>query len=407
MKYFLYFFLASLPLATSADECLLRDQFMTEQASSISHIIKHSLCEITPSISNQTELDRVIKTMFYNQKLELANISQDRHKVAEHLNDCSPEKDSKALVINFAGTGSFNPRSFDVMTEFMACFAEKKLDKSLSKNVFQTIATIQQKTQPSQYKWGGIEAGPINQFFSDPYLKKNAKYLDFATFASEESELIADPNKLSWTEFKKIPNEMNRSSAGIPKGIASAMICVNKYLAAAKKLSIKPKIIILSHSSGGRSAVKFAENLKWLVNPLTNKRDHKIDLVFSMDPVKEAHEAMKEVSSQYAGRLVDRAADYIPFVETEDKPINVWTRDQPQSLYKPSNTSRWVNVYQNKDTEGLKGPIKFGIHGSSIANADYNKFITKGIGSDGHGAITYHDETTKLFISEMKKQLGD
>lgn len=407
MKYFLYLFLASLSLPTSADECLLRDQMLDETAQTVSQVIKKSICETTSSIKTQAEMEKVLKTMFYNQDLDLANVSKDRHKVADHLNDCSPEKDSKALVINFAGTGAFNPKSFDIMTEFMACFAEKKLDEKLNKNVFHTLATIQKKHQPSQYKWDGIEAGPINQFFKDPYLKKNAKFLDFATFASEESELIADPNKLSWTQFKKIPGEMNRSASGIPKGITSAMICVTKYLAAAKKLSIKPKIIVLTHSSGGRSAVKFAENLKEIINPLTNIKDYKIDLVFSMDPVKEAHEAMKEVSSQYGGRVMDRAADYLPFIDVKDRPINVWTRDQPQSLYKPSNTSRWVNVYQNKDTEGLKGPIKFGIRGSPIANADVNKYISKGMGSDAHGTIVYSDETTKLFISEMKKQLGN
>lgn len=407
MKYLLCLLLAALSLPTSADECLLRDQFLNETAESVSQVIKKTICETTPSISTQAEMEKVLKTMLYNQGLELANVSKDRHKVGDHLNDCSPEKDSKALVINFAGTGSFNPRSFNVMTEFMACFAEKKLSEDLSHNVYQTLSTLQQRFQPSQYKWDGSEVGPINQFFRDPYLKKNAKFLDFATFASEESEVIADPNKLSWTEFKKIPAEMNRSVSGIPKGIASAMVCIKKYLTVAKKLSIKPKIIVLTHSSGGRSAVKFAENLKSMVNPQTQKKDYQIDLVFSMDPVKEAHEAMKEVSSQYAGRIADRAADYIPFVDTKDKPINVWSRSQPKSLYKPSNTSRWVNVYQNKDTEGLKGPVGFGIRGSPIANADINKFISKGMGSDAHGTIVYNDETTKLFISEMKKLLGN
>ena len=165
MKYFLYLFLASLSLPTSADECLLRDQMLDETAQTVSQVIKKSICETTSSIKTQAEMEKVLKTMFYNQDLDLANVSKDRHKVADHLNDCSPEKDSKALVINFAGTGAFNPKSFDIMTEFMACFAEKKLDEKLNKNVFHTLATIQKKHQPSQYKWAGIEAGPFNQFF--------------------------------------------------------------------------------------------------------------------------------------------------------------------------------------------------------------------------------------------------
>ena len=185
------------------------------------------------------------------------------------------------------------------------------------------------------------------------------------------------------------------------------MQCAQKYLAAAKALSIKPKIIVLTHSSGGRSAVKFAENLKLFTNPITNKKDYKIDLVFSMDPVKEAHEAIKEVGSQFAQRKADHIANYIPYVDIKDKPINVWTREQPESLYKPSNTSRWVNVYQNKDELGLKiKDYKFGIHGSPIANADYNSFVTKGMGADAHGAITSHAETIRMFKTEMHSVLG-
>jgi hypothetical protein len=270
-----------------------------------------------------------------------------------------------------------------------------------------SIAYAQQKKQGQDYRWDGIQAGPLNEFFSDPYLKGKAKYLDFATFASEESEIIADINNRSIETIARIPFEIANSTFGFPTGIRMAMQCAQKYLAAAKVLSIKPKIIVLTHSSGGRSAVKFAENLKLFTNPITNKKDYKIDLVFSMDPVKEAHEAIKEVASQYAGRTVDQMVDYIPFVDRKDKPINVWTREQPYSLYKPSNTSRWVNVYQNKDKLGLKlKDYQFGIHGSPIANADYNSFVTSALGDDAHGAITSHSETIRMFKTEMHSVLG-
>jgi hypothetical protein len=186
----------------------------------------------------------------------------------------------------------------------------------------------------------------------------------------------------------QIPLEIMNSTYGVPTGIMMAMRCAQKYLSIANTLSIKPKIIVLTHSSGGRSAMKFAENLKLLNNPLTNKKDYKIDLVFSIDPVKEAHEAIKEVVSQYAQRKLDHLKNYFPYFEIKDKPINVWTREQPYSLYKPSNTSRWVNVYQNKDQLGLKlNDYQFGIHGSPIANADYNSFVSSALGDDAHGAI--------------------
>ncbi len=400
------FALASFSMSLFAKECFIKDQFLETESVGMSQVLKQTICETTKSIKTKAELEYVIKLMMSNQTLELANTSKDRHKVAEHLNDCSPEKDSKALVINFAGTGSFNPKSFDLMTDFMACFAENKLASNINTNVFTSIAYAQQKYQPQDYKWDGIAAGPLNQIFSDPYLKGKAKYLDFATFASEESEVIANSNNLSLETMAKIPVEIMNSTYGVPTGIMMAMRCAQKYLKIAKALSIKPKIIVLTHSSGGRSAVKFAENLKMLTNPLTNKKDYKIDLVFSMDPVKEAHEAIKEVVAQYAGRAADHAANYIPFVDIKDKPINVWTRQQPYSLYKPSNTSRWVNVYQNKDKLGLKGPITFGIHGSPIANADYNSFVNSALGDDAHGSITYHSETIRLFKTEMHSVLG-
>lgn len=390
-----------------AEECLIKDQFLETEAVGMSKILQQTICETTKSIKTQAELEYVIKLMSYNQTLELANTSKDRHQVAEHLNDCSPEKDSKALVINFAGTGSFNPKSFDLMTDFMACFAENKLASNLNTNVFMSISYAQQKYQGQDYRWDGIAAGPLNQFFSDPYLKGKAKYLDFATFASEESEIIADTNNFSVETIARIPSEIASSTFGVPTGIRMAMQCAQKYLAAAKVLSIKPKIIVMTHSSGGRSAVKFAENLKYLTNPMTNKKDYKIDLVFSMDPVKEAHEAIKEVATQYAQRAVDQMVDYIPFMDRQDKPINVWTREQPYSLYKPSNTSRWVNVYQNKDKLGLKlNNYQFGIHGSPIANADYNSFVSSALGDDAHGAITSHSETIRMFKYEMQSILG-
>ena len=390
-----------------AEECFIKDQFLETESVGMSQVLQQTICETTKSIKTQAELEYVIKLMMGNQTLELANTPKDRHRVAEHLNDCSPEKDSKALVINFAGTGSFNPRCFDLMTDFMACFAENKLASNLNTNVFMSISYAQQKYQGQNYRWDGIEAGPLNQFFSDPYLKGKAKYLDFATFASEESELIANPDNLSLETMAQIPFEIANSTYGVPTGIRMAMQCAQKYLAAAKVLSIKPKIIVMTHSSGGRSAVKFAENLKYLTNPMTNKKDYKIDLVFSMDPVKEAHEAIKEVATQYAQRATDHAANYLPFVDIKDKPINVWTREQPYSLYKPSNTSRWVNVYQNKDKLGLKlNDYQFGIHGSPISNADYNSFVTSALGDDAHGAITSHSETIRMFKTEMQSVLG-
>ncbi len=361
--------------ATRADDCLIKDQFLKTTTDDLSAILNKSLCEGAAPIHTKDQLDETIRVMLANQTLKLAQVKDDRHEVAQALNDCTPEADSKALVINFAGTGAFNPRGFHVMNEFMNCFGEDKLEEKFNKKMFYSIAIEQRKADSKHYKWSGIEAGPINQFFSDPYLKSQHKFLDFAVFASEEAEVYAGGD-FSLGDVVSHPKK--------PRGISMALACVDKYLAEAKSLSLTPKIIVLTHSSGGRSAVKFSEKLK--------EKKVDLDLVFSMDPVKEAQKAMKEVAGKYL---------------TGKRPVTVDGKDEGKLLYKPENTKRWVNVYQNVDTDGLKGKVKFGIHGSPIKGADTNLHVKDKIGSSAHGEITYAKEVTDLFIEEMKKTLDN
>ena len=357
-------------------DCLIKDEMLKNATSDMGQVLSQVNCQSATPIKSRDDLDHVIQTLLANQALQLADTPDDRHKVGEKLNDCSPEKDSQALVINFAGTGAFNPRGFHVMRELLSCYGDQELPENLKKKIFYSIAIQDRKANPESYKWSGIEAGPMNQFFSDPFLKTKGKVLDFAVFASEEAEVYGDQKNIS---LKKIIVG-NKT----PPGIAGAQACVTKYLAEAKKLSIKPKIIVLTHSSGGRSAVKFAERVK--------AQGVNLDLVFSMDPVKEAQKAMLEVAGQYA---------------TFKKNVAVHSRKQPDALYKTSNASRWVNVYQNVDTEGLKTKMKFGIHGSPVHEADKNVYIKDGMGSAAHGEIAYSPETTNIFIEEMKTLLKD
>src|SRR5690606_28069465 len=119
-----------------------------------------------------------------------------------------------------------------------------------------------------------------------------------------------------------------------------------------------------------------------------------VDLMLTIDPVKEAHLAIKEVGEQMAGNAGREVYNAIPLLDDKKiLPPNVWTRNQPSILYKPSNVTRSISFYQNVDTEGIKGPVKFGIHGSPIHNADRNYFIDKGLGTDAHGAIATHEKT--------------
>jgi len=170
------------------------------------------------------------------------------------------------------------------------------------------------------------------------------------------------------------------------------------------------RLVVLTHSSGGRTAVKLLEEFKRVKDPRTGKLGIHVDLVFTIDPVREAHEALAELVPQIIGQgtkfnLRDKL-HLGPLMKKlgVDPPVlpRVWSRSQPESLYKPGNAVRWVSVYQRKDTLGLKIPPHHGIQGSPIARVDFEEEI-KSLGEDGHGAIGYHSRTLEIFRTELKK----
>ncbi len=162
----------------------------------------------------------------------------------------------------------------------------------------------------------------------------------------------------------------------------------------ANVMKIKPKLVIMTHSSGTRTAFKFLEKIK--------SSGLKTDLVFSIDPVKEAHHAFEEVSTQQMGQAAHNLIETLPFVELKErKPLRFWSRQQPKSLYKPSNTKKWVNVYQMSDTEGIKMNPKFGIYGSPISNAYKNYFVKDGLKGDARGGIASHPDILKFLKQNL------
>ena len=75
---------------------------------------------------------------------------------------------------------------------------------------------------------------------------------------------------------------------------------------------------------------------------------------------------------------------------------------QPESLYRPGNAQKAINFYQRQDREGLKmDAVRFGIHGSPLARAE--NIEIKGVGSAGHGEITYQQQVTDRFLAELRK----
>jgi len=366
-------------------------------SSSLSYPIKVQSCTNFGDIKDNDALNKQVATMVQNQTNSIWKI-KNRHKMGSALNECSPNKNSKALVITFAGTGAFNPRTYSLMADLIKCPEFQDLPDWMKASAYSKILQSLKDKKSSYTKWSGIEKGILSTFIKKPSLNKHAKDFDYAVFASEESEILADPQKISTSSFTELAKEMGKSVSGFPQGIKDALACAITYFKEAKSLNINPKLIVLSHSSGGRSSVKFHEKLKLF---LPNKSS---DLSITLDPVKEAHHAIQEVASQYAGKAGNHLIDYIPFVEVDkeelNKPVNVWTRKQPNSLYKTSNSERWINFYQNEDSNGLGMSPKFGIHGSPIHNSDKNIFI-KDLGKKAHGSICYDDKVLNQIEKEV------
>lgn len=351
----------------------------------ISNLANISTCESFSKNDTDAELKTKLALIVASQTNDIYKI-KDRHKMGNALNTCEPTKTSKALVISFAGTGAYNPRTHSLLAKLIKCENFQKLSETQRKKAYSILYNELKNKKSAYTKWSGIDKGIMSSFISDPELNKQAKHFDFATFASEESEMIADPEKIDMNSISNIFEEIAASTAGHPQGIVNARKCVIKYAMKSKELGIHPKLIVLSHSSGGRSAVKFLYSLK--------QNQIEADLVLTVDPVKEAQHALQEVASQYGGRIRDA---FNPFVDN-DTPVRVWSRKQPRSLYK-TNSKKWVSFYQTEDTKGIGTSPGFSIYGSPVSGAENIKI--KGVGAPGHGKICYTEEVIKKMKEEI------
>jgi hypothetical protein len=351
---------------------------------------RSSLCTQLEAIHDKKDLAEVISHLAQKQFAQFKSLS-DRHEMGKSLNQCRPKAEAKLLVISFEGTGAYEPRVPAIFKDLHNCdydFLDEKLVDKIYHHVLYQTAKLEKKN----LKWSALEAGIFSQFLQQRELR--AEQVNWVTFPSEEAEFLNgdfDYTKLSFSNLKK---EIADAYNSKPRGIQNALECFETYQREAQKLKIDPRVIIVSHSSGGRSAVKFLERVK----------KHPIDLVFSIDPVKEAHEALLEVVEQYLMIPGKKFANlFLPKkYEIPLPPINIWSRSQPHSLYKTSNSLRWINFYQNRDSEGLKmAGLKYGIHGSPVEGAE-NYYLSSSLGSSAHGEIGYHPQVLARFSKEIE-----
>jgi hypothetical protein len=254
-------------------------------------------------------------------------------------------------------------------------------------------------------RWSGLGYGVLQDMMKDSELNNNVQVL---SFPSEEIEALESSD--AWKDVRptSLARQIKRSVSGRPRGVDAAVQAVRDIQAQAAEQGKDPIFVVVSHSSGGRSAVKFAERLKDVRDPQTG-RGTELDLAFTVDPVKEAHfavlEAGKELGEEGLERGISAVTDYFFGVRFSLKEPTVRSRSQPKSLYRTGNSGEWVNFYQTKDTQGMKMSPRFGIHGSPVSGAENRR--VDDVNSGGHGEIAIHPEVSQRFMAELRERVRD
>jgi hypothetical protein len=368
----------------------------------------------------------------YRQVPPRAN--ENRHELNQRLQLTDPSRPhgpanpihydgSEVVVISFEGTGAFEPRRLEIMEQAAANLKEKGLQ---SDALFAPATEgIEDKTG-KKANWSGLNAGVHSAILEDRELQEKTQIL---SFPSEESELfrgsevmdsrgasyLIDAAKDNQSVKEKLSSEILGSLKGNTPGIDNAVVAMRDILAQAKAQGKTPKFVVVGHSSGGRSMVKFLEKVKDLKGP--DGQNMKFDLAISIDPVREAHEAALEGARELlnkgtehnVNRLIKGANFLNPFGSIPEKkvyPPVVGYHSQPESLYAPGNVApgKYLSFYQRADTEGLG--MGFGIHGSPVAGAKntqvFNNAYGKPLGKQGHGEITYSPPVVNAFTEGVK-----
>lgn len=320
----------------------------------------------------------------------------DRHGLRSLLVPPTPSPGVETLIVAFEGTGAFEPR---LAPTIMKVAADLNWQISDGDAIVDTAEADLARRERREVHWSGLLSGPMGMLLEQPELTGR---FDWASFPSEEAEVLAGLDSITPENIRRILKDAARSTAGLPLGVTASRDWVTTYLAAWPEDRPKPRVVVLAHSSGTRTAVKALEEL--------GKKGISADLVFSIDPVRAAHEALKELLPQMIGQGAHynvRKVGPIDWVLDRvgaPKPVlpRVWRRDHPDHLYKPRNAGRWVSVYQMDDELGLKIPPHHGIQGSRLKDADHQEMIG-GLGQDAHGPIAYNKRTLELLAEELKK----
>ena len=242
-------------------------------------------------------------------------------------------------------------------------------------------------------RWSGLHHGVLQSIVRDPQLNQNVQIL---TFPSEELEVLAD--KQAWREFGPIgfTRQVYDTATDRPANVEAAVRAVIEIQQQAREQGRDPKFVLLSHSSGGASSVKFVERMRGSVG-----EDVQIELAASIDPVKEAHFAVGEALRELGKEGLERAVQFLSGRNGSHTPT-IRSRRQPRTLHTAGNVSEWVNFYQTADILGVKAGPQLGIQGSPVNGAE--NVVVNGLGAGGHGSIAIDGGVLDRIMSEIRER---
>lgn len=338
---------------------------------------------------------------------------------------------SDVVVIAFEGTGAYEPRQTPIMQEAAALLREQGLSIETSDLANKATAAIQTQEgrDDSDKHWSGLASGPMQTLLENEKLQAHSQWL---SFPSEEIELLSGLDAVKDMSTRKVLDAVQQAKGsyeGNTAGINGALKAMKDIQAQARAQGKAPKFVIVTHSSGGRSAVKFLEQAKALKG--ADGKALQFENLITIDPVREAHEAVGESIKEFVNKGTEHNVNRLREVgrmlglDTPNQkvyPATVRSRKQAESLYQPGNVKKALNFYQQKDTRGLKmvepkeleglsgyqrwmkEALIFGIHGSPVAGAE-NIEIHDQVGESGHGEIAYHPQVQKRFTEALEKLL--
>ena len=310
---------------------------------------------------------------------------------------------SDVVVIAFEGTGGYHPRKAQVVQAAAARLRDQglRVDGQNGSLAYKASSAIDAAEGQSS-GWSGLTRGPLEQLIRDPELSSRTQWF---SFASEEIEAMSGEDAFMRSHLKDVLHDSLEIYTGEIPGLQNALKAVSEIQQQAREQGKNPRFVLVSHSSGGTSLVKFLERARAITGE--DGKPLQFEAALTIDPVREAHEAFFEGAKElfYKGteHNFNKLKTSLGFQPKRVYPPLVRHRDQPETLFKPSNVKFFKNYYQLQDTEGLKIKPYVGIQGSKVMGAD-NQEIPD-VGTGGHGEIAVHQEVRDAFVEMIERVL--